>query len=343
MIKHFRVAGMLGTRLKELGIPVSVVLRRAGLPQDLFNQTRILVSTPELFALWSAIAEVSKDSSIGLKLGTETKMERFHPMGLAALSTETFGEAIKHMAHYKKLSAPEEILHEHADDLWSIRFRWTLAVEVEPAVLIEHCFAWVLSIARQGTGTKISPLRVELVQPRTHVKALERYFGCPIVCGASQNAMVFRSTDARLPFVTRNAELLDMLAPQFDIELKQRAESEDSFTELVRGAIQQRLTGHRPVIDDIAHDLHLSPRTLQRRLQELGSSFQRVLDEARHEMARYYLRNSVLELAEAAYLLGYEDANSFARAFRNWEGVPPTHWRETNRSNTTTENTARPN
>jgi Arabinose-binding domain of AraC transcription regulator, N-term len=81
MIKHFRVAGMLGTRLDELGIPVSVVLRRAGLPQDLFKQTRILVSTPELFALWRAIAEVSKDSSIGLKLGTETKMERFHPDG----------------------------------------------------------------------------------------------------------------------------------------------------------------------------------------------------------------------------------------------------------------------
>jgi AraC-like DNA-binding protein len=89
------------------------------------------------------------------------------------------------------------------------------------------------------------------------------------------------------------------------------------------GAIQQRLTGHRPVVDDVAKDLHMSSRTLQRRLQEAGSNYQRVLDEARHQMARYYLRNSVLELAEAAYLLGYEDANSFARAFRAWEGMPP--------------------
>lgn len=55
---------------------------------------------------------------------------------------------------------------------------------VEPAVLIEHCFAWVLTIARQGTGTRISPVRVELVQPRSHVKALERYFGCPVVCSS---------------------------------------------------------------------------------------------------------------------------------------------------------------
>jgi AraC-like DNA-binding protein len=143
--------------------------------------------------------------------------------------------------------------------------------------------------------------------------------------------MVFRASDAALQFVTRNAELLDMLAPQFEQDLQQHTSREDSFLELVRGAIQQRLTGHRPTTEDVARELHMSSRTLQRRLQESGSSFQRVLDEARHQMARYYLRNSVLELNEAAYLLGYEDANSFARAFRGWEGVPPGHWREVNR------------
>jgi AraC-like DNA-binding protein len=330
MIKHFRVSGSLRTRLEESGVRVPAVLRAAGLHQDLFNQTRILVSTEELFALWRAIGDVSQDPAIGLKLGTETKTERFHPMGLAALSTENLGAAIAHMARYKKLSAPEEILHQTDEDEWSVQFRWLLAVDVEPQILIEHCFAWVLTIARHGSGTRISPLRVEVVQPRPHLKVLERYFGCPVVCGSSRNALVFRAGDAALPFVTRNAELLDMLAPQFEKELKQHS-GEDSFIELVRGAIQQRLTGNRPNVEDIARDLHMSPRTLQRRLQEAGSSFQRVLDEARHQMARYYLGNSVLELNEAAYLLGYEDANSFSRAFRGWEGMPPGHWRETHR------------
>jgi AraC-like DNA-binding protein len=317
--------------LEESGVLVSAVLRKAGLLPDLFDQTRILVTTEELFALWRAIREVSNDPAIGLKLGTETKTERFHPMGIAALSTEDFGAAIQHMARYKKLSAPEEILHEKDAEEWIIQFRWTLAVAVEPQALIEHCFAWVLTIARHGSGTRISPVRVELVQPRSHQKALERYFGCPVVCGQSRNAMVFRASDVALPFVTRNAELLDMLAPQFEQDLKQHTGGDDSFLELVRGAIQQRLTGHRPTTDDVARELHMSSRTLQRRLQESGSSFQRVLDEARHQMARYYLRNSVLELNEAAYLLGYEDANSFARAFRSWEGVPPSHWREVHR------------
>ncbi len=334
MLKHFRITGHLATRLEELGVPVSAVLRRAGLPQDLFQQTRILATTEELFALWRAIAEVSGDPAIGVKLGTESRIERFHPSGLAALSTDTFGAAVDHLARYKKLSVPEEIVHQRSGDDWSLQFRWTLAVEAEPPVLIEHCFAWMLTIVRIGTGTRIAPLRLELVQPRAHLKALERHFGCPIVCNAAHNAIVFRTSDADLPFVTRNAELLDMLAPQFDRDLKQQTEGEDSFLELVRGAIQQRLTGHRPNVDDIARDLHLSPRTLQRRLQDSGSSFQRILDEARRRMARYYLSHSVLELNEAAYLLGYEDANSFARAFRTWEGVPPSHWRETHREAT---------
>jgi len=74
-------------------------------------------------------------------------------------------------------------------------------------VLIECAFSWVLSIARHGTGTRLSPLRVEFIQPRKHAKAIERHFGCPVVCGAPRNAIIFRASDAMNPFVTRNAAL----------------------------------------------------------------------------------------------------------------------------------------
>lgn len=340
MAKHFRVPSSLRLRLEDAGVPVAEVLRRAGIQHNLFEQARILVSTEELFALWRAVGTVSQDPSIGLRLGTESRIARFHPMGIAALSTENFGAAIRHMARYKKLSAPEEILNEVVEGEWAIQFRWTLAVDAEPAVLVEHCFAWVLTIARQGTGTLIRPLRVEFVQPRQHARSLEKHFGCPIITGAARNAIVFRAEDASIPFVTRNAELLDMLAPQFDQELRDRAVHEDQFIDLVRGTIQQRLTGHRPAVDDVAKSLHMSARTLQRRLQDAGSSYQRVLDQARHQMARYYLSNSVFELTEAAYLLGYEDANSFSRAFRGWEGIPPRDWREAQRASDLSEQNA---
>jgi AraC-like DNA-binding protein len=331
MNKHFRVSGSLFSKLDELGVPASAVLRRAGLPQAYIDQTRVLVSTEELFALWRAIGEVSTNPAIGLQLGTESKTERFQPVGLAALSTENFGAAVKQMSRYKRLTCPEEILEHRDDEEWGIQFRWLLAEDTEPHVLVECCFAWVLSIGRHGTGTRISPWRVELAQPRGHVKAIERHFGCAVLCGTPHNAIVFRAADAERPFLTRNAELLAMLAPQFEAELMEQ-NADDDFAERVRGAIQQRLTGRRPTIDDIADVLHISSRTLQRRLQDGGSSFQRVLEEARRRLARHYLNNSILELNEAAYLLGYEDANSFVRAFRTWEGVPPARWREQQRA-----------
>jgi len=292
MNKHFRVSG---STLEELGVHASAVLRRAGPPLGAIDQPRVLLDTEELFALWRAIGEISTNPAIGLLLGTENKTERFHPIGLAPL-------------------CPEEILQEKDDEEWSIQFRWLLANEVEPPVLIECCFAWVLSTGRHGTGRCRSPLRVEFLQPRSHAKAIERHFGCPVICGASRNAIVFRASDPQRPFITRSAELLGMLAPQFEEELKQE-NNDENFAERVRMAIQQKLTGRRPTIEAIADALHISSRTLQQRLQDEGSSFQCVLEEARHQLARHNLNNSVLELNEAAYLLGYEDGNSFVRDF----------------------------
>ena len=331
MLKHFRIPGRLAVKLEELGVSVSKVLRKEGLPRDLFQRTRVLVSTAELFALWRAIDHVSSDPLIGIKLGIETKTERFHPMAIAALSTDNLVAASRHMARFKKLTAPEEIVVELDEAEFKVSFRWLLAVEDEPVSLIDYCFSWVRSLARHGSGTPLNPLRVEYVQRRLNMRQLERSLGCTVLIGAPQNAIVFRAVDATKPFATRNAELLDLLAPQFEEQLRQYKE-EDSFLELVRRTIQDKLPGHRPSINAISRSLHMGPRTLQRRLQDSGSSYQRLLDEARHQMARYYLGNSALELNEAAYLLGFEDPNSFGRAFRNWEGVAPIAWREAHRS-----------
>lgn len=331
MNKHFRVSGSTFSRLEELGVSAAGVLRRAGLAQTLVTQPRVLLTTEELFALWRAIGEVSSNAAIGLQLGSETKIQRFHPIGLVALSSENFGAAIDQMARYKQLTCPEKIVQKKHNGEWSIEFRWLLAEEVEPAVLIECAFAWVLSTARVGTGMRLSPLRVEFIRPRDHVKTIERHFGCSVVCSAERNAIIFRGSDAQRPFVTRNAELLAVLAPQLEAELRQENDNE-SFVEQVRIAIQQELTGRRPTIEDIADALHVSSRTLQRRLQDAESSFQHILEQARHQLARHYLNNSGLELNEAAYLLGYEDGNSFVRAFRTWEGVPPAQWREQQRA-----------
>lgn len=222
-------------------------------------------------------------------------------------------------------------MSEHNAGEWSIQFRWLLASEDEPDVLTDVCFAWVLCIARHGTGKRVSPVRLELMRRPAYAKDLQRHFGCPVFFGTARNALVFNSADAFVPFVTHNAELLAMLAPQIDAEVKKHKRQE-SFPELVRTTIQRKLAGGRPKMREIAREMHISARTLQRRLGDAGLSFQQILEEARRRLARHYLTNSSLELNEAAYLLGYEDANSFVRAFRTWEGIPPAQWRTVHRA-----------
>jgi hypothetical protein len=108
MNKHFRFSGTSFARVGELGVSPSAVLRRAGLAPGLLSEPRVLLKTVELFALWSAIGEVSTNPAIGLLLGTKTKTEQFTSTGLAALSCENFGEAVNQMARYKQLTAPRK-------------------------------------------------------------------------------------------------------------------------------------------------------------------------------------------------------------------------------------------
>jgi AraC-like DNA-binding protein len=154
----------------------------------------------------------------------------------------------------------------------------------------------------------------------------EAHFRCPVKFKATQNALVFSKSDKDLPFVTYNADLLATVAPQLEAELTQQL-AQKTFREQAKGILKQLLAGQRPGIQDLARELHLSTRTLQRRLTEQAITFQRLLDEARRELARHYLLHSSRELNETAYLLGYEDANSFFRAFHQWEGTTPGRWR----------------
>jgi AraC-like DNA-binding protein len=154
----------------------------------------------------------------------------------------------------------------------------------------------------------------------------EAHFGCPAKFEARQNTIVFGKADLDRRFLTHNADLWATIAPQLEAELSQALASK-AIGEQVKGILKQLMVGRRPGIEDVAGELRLSSRTLQRRLAEDGATFQQLVQEARRELARHYLQHSSLELNETAYLLGYEDAHSFFRAFHDWEGRPPGEWR----------------
>ena len=317
MINRLRIATTLPQRLEELGLSPEALLYQAGLPIGLFDRDKILVSTEEFFALYRGIAEASNDPGFGLKLGTEDRLERYDPIKIAALSARSFRDALERMARYKQLTCPEEIR----------------VVERGNECVVDVCFAWVLAIAQRGLGRLLSPKRLEFQRVPAHREIYEAHFHCPVKFKANQNALIFSKSDMELPFVTYNAELLAVVAPQLEAELAEQL-GHKTFTEQAKAILKRLLAGQRPGIEDLARELHLSIRTLQRRLTGQGITFQRLLEEARRELARHYLLHSSLELTETAYLLGYEDANSFFRAFHQWEGTSPGQWRVLQKNST---------
>lgn len=326
MTNRFRVSTTLPRRLEDLGLSPAAVLRQAGLPMGLFSQEKILVSTEEFFALYRGIAEASREPGFGLKLGSEERIERYDPIKLAALSARSFRDALQRMARYKQLTCPEEIRITERGEECAVQFRWLLASEAEPELLVDVCFAWIVGVGRRGSGHRINPRRVELERAGGSREIYEGHFRCPVKFGASRNELVFDRTDLEKPFVTHNAELLAIVAPPLEAELTQQL-AEKTLVEQVKGILKKLLAGQRPALEDVARELRLSTRTLQRRLTGEGANFQQLMEEARRELAQHYLLHSSLELNETAYLLGYEDANSFFRAFHQWEGTSPGEWR----------------
>jgi AraC-like DNA-binding protein len=326
MTNRFRVSGLLLRRLEELGLSPVVVLRHAGLPIGLLDQEKILVTTEEMFALYRAILEISGDPAIGLKIGTEDRIERYSPIAIAALYTRSFRDALQRIARYKQLTCPEEIKIAERGDECAVQFLWLLADHPEPATLVDACFAGIVAIGGRGTGRTVHPKRVEFQRLEAHRKMYESHFQCPVKFGARHNVLVFDRSDVDQPFLTHNAELLALVAPQLESELTQQL-AHKSITEQVKSILKKLLAGQRPTLQDVSRELHLSNRTLQRRLTAERAKFQELMEEARRELAQHYLLHSSLELNETAYLLGYEDANSFFHAFHQWEGTSPGEWR----------------
>ena len=326
MTNRFRVAGTLARRLEELDVPPVAVLRRAGLPMGLFEQSRILLTTGEMFGLYSAIQEVSGDHAIGLKLGSEERIERYSPTCIAALYSRSYHDALERIARYKRLTCPEEIRIAGGRKECAIEFVWLLAEQAEPPALIDMCFAWILTIGRRGTGRSVIPLRVEFKRAEANRGLYENHFGCPVKFGARHNKLVLSSEDIAQSFLTHNPDLLELVAPQLEAELREQI-ADKSLKEQVKAILKKFLAGQRPRLEDVARELRVSARTLQRRLLAEKLKFQSLVEEARREMAQHYLLQSSLELNETAYLLGYEDPNSFIRAFHQWEGTSPNQWR----------------
>src|SRR5437773_11844638 len=273
MSDRFRITRAWAERVAQEKIAVPTLLRRAGLPASLFQQEKIYITTAELFALWRSVAEMSPDPGFGLKLGTELRFERSHPVSIAGVCSRSFGDALQRLARYKQLTCPEEIrVHRKAQET-SVEFFFVEAKEAQPDIMVDLGLSWILCVGRRGSDGEITPLRLELTRPVKHRALLERHFGCRVRFNADRDALVFRSSDLDRPFVTHNEELVKIIGTHFDSELK-AGNTSTSVGEQVKQTLRQLFAGKRPTLQDVAQELGMGARTLQRRLTDAHITFQ---------------------------------------------------------------------
>ncbi len=236
-----------------------------------------------------------------------------------------YRDALNRMRSYKQMCPPENLYIREEGERCSIEVEWQYAERPGPPVLIGITFAYLLELGRRGTGRHLTAHSVEFIHPAGDVKVLEGYFGCSVRTGTDHNRLTLHRDDLNRPFASYNEELLDILTPALDRTLDEH-QSKRTIRDKVKWILSRCLTRGRIDIQTVANEL-VSDRTLQRRLTEEGISFKKLLSQTRHEQALLYLADSSLEIKEVAFLVGYEDQNSFYRAFRSWEGETPANWR----------------
>jgi len=322
------VSALSISRFHALGLDMRRVLALAGLTETMFEPPRARLSTRQFFAFWRAIEQVCADPAFGLKLGGNISPEHYDVAAIAALHSANFGEAMRKFARYKRLTCPEEITIETTGGETRVHTHWLLAESETPALLTDAMFAASLGLARHGIGRAIVPRRIELARRDPGTSLHRDFFGCEVRFDAPRDLLVFDATTMDEAFASYNENLLAIMLPGLEAALRERT-SPRSLAEQVEAILGRGMRGQRPSIEAVAKELHLSPRTLQRKLAEAGTSYQQQLDRVRRQAARQLLSTTNLEAGEIAFFLGFEELNSFTRAFHQWEGTTPNRWRET--------------
>ena len=325
--KDYRFAPGWRAMLADLGINAVDVMRTAGLADGLLTQQEARATASEFFALWRAMESLYPEIDLALEFAKRTTAETFAPALFAALCSPNLAVALDRLATYKQLCAPVriELSTTRAGGLHAT-LRWLSAAEPPPATLSTMELAFMLRLARMGTRQPINPVHVGLPAMPDDMADYEAYFGVRL-SDCPTGSITFSREVLQIPFLTSSEEMWQAFEPGLRRRLAS-LESSASTRERVRAVLLESLPSGRANIADVSHRLGVSPRTLQRRLRNEQASFNGVLTEVREELARHYLANTELPCNEIAFLLGYEEPNSFFRAFHNWTGQSPERHRQ---------------
>ena len=275
--------------------------------------------------LLARAADYLHDPALGLHLGATITPAHLGPLGYVLAASSNASAALQRYLRYQRLVhdvspvryelSGDELILEWNDDSRAI------------GPHANQCgLAALVQFARHIAAPDTTPLAVYFVEPAPADPApYAEYFGCPVYFDQPATRIRFAASLLQQPLRQPDATLATLLQGQVDALLAALPQ-QDHLLNDIRRHLSRRLLQGEPALELIAADLHLSGRTLRRRLQQQGWHFRQLLEDTRRHLAEDYLRDPRLTLPEVALLLGYSEQSAFNRAFRRWTGQTPRAW-----------------
>ncbi|HUJ64513.1 MAG TPA: AraC family transcriptional regulator [Acidimicrobiales bacterium] len=330
MTAMVRAQSLRGYRelVSDLGGDPVRLLRKAGVEPEALNQLTAFVSFESLIQLLEISAADLDCPDFGLRLAERQDIGILGILSVAMLYAATVGEAMYCVAKYLQV--------------YNAAIAFTINTEerrgealMEFTVQVDRSAQWAQT-AEHGIGltsrimTLLSEQRCHLQHvwfshPPVAMEATYRSrFDVPLTFRADRLALAYAARDLNRPISEHNRQLHELATHYLESQLPQRT---TPFTGQVRQAVQTLLgtgtCGHRQV----ASALHMHPRTMQRRLQDEGTTFDQVKDDVRRDFAERYLSQPDVPLSQITALLDYSDQSSLSRGCRRWFQASPSDFR----------------
>ena len=306
----------------DMDISIEEALAYANLPPALFSEPKVYLSPAQYFQLWHGIEAASGDTELPLKFAEVMTLESFDVPIFAAICSQNLNAALYRLQEYKPLIGPMQLDVKKSKDATTAIISCYGYADALPKCFSLSELVFFTQLSRLATRKHIVPSKITLPVLPDNLARYEDYFGCPLNVG-NHTSITFTASDALQPFLTSNQDMLNF----FDGELKQRLSAVavySSTKERVMTELLKLLPQGEATIERVAFRLAASKRSLQRKLSEEGVSFKQLLQTVRHELADYYLSETDMPIIEIAFLLGFQESNSFARAYNTWTGTTPT-------------------
>jgi AraC-like DNA-binding protein len=295
-----------------------------GISRQQINDPSVRVSYRQARTVIARALKVLRDPGLGLLIGRHETIGSFGLLGLAMMTSRNFGEAMgvgieNHKVCGSLLDVDFAVVDTHtvAAQAWP-RFG---EIELLP-FLCEELLSSSLALARELVGANLIPVRVELTYPAPpYIDEYTRTFQCEVRFGAQHNRVLIDTHWMDYPLPGYNP-LTSRQALALCHQQLRGTSSSDEIVGSVERLLRSRLREH-PRLTEVARTLHLSERSLRRRLADSGRIFREIHDRVRAERALELLHAGQMSVAEIGIELGFSDPREFRRAFKRWTGMPP--------------------